>query len=202
MTNFIAKLRQPKIIILLIILVGGGWYYYNSKNTIPGVTKYILGTVEKGNIIATVSGSGQVASTNQVDLKPTVSAEIKQIKVLAGQKIKIGDVIAVLNDKDLKKQVKQAQDSLAIAKANLDLKLAGPTAQDLLVSEKSVESAKLAIETANNNLENTKLTLAENSRKAELQLVNAKISFDNAKKSYDNTMASGNLSQSNKLTYG
>ena len=38
-------------------------------------TRYVLGTVEKKTIIATVTGSGQVSSENRVDIHPKISGD-------------------------------------------------------------------------------------------------------------------------------
>lgn len=193
-----AYLKTHKLAAIFVVaILGYIAYRYGYSGSTAQVTKYILGVVERGNVISTVSGSGQVASTNQVDIKPKVSAEIKLIKVIAGQKVKKGDVLASLDDKDLVSSVRQAQDSFSINKANLDLKLAGLTKEDLLVAQKSLEASRIAYDTAVNSLASTKESLAETLRKAELQFANVQISYNNAESSYKNSISSGDVTQSN-----
>ena len=178
----------------LIILIAGGYYIYNSRSRGAVVTSYILGTVEKGSIISSVTGSGQVTDSNQVDVKPKISANITAVYVKEGQMVKAGDLIAQLDDSDLVIQAKQAKNSLDIAKANLDLKLAGPTADSIQLSKNSVAAAKISYDNATVALENAKQTADQNLKKAQLSLENAQLSLDSAQKSYDNTLASQNIS--------
>lgn len=203
MKNFGLKLKKTiswfkkhKIItVFLIIIIGvGGYYYQKSKKASVVITKYVMTNVEKGTIMSTVSGSGQISSSNQIDIKPKVSADIKSVKVKAGDKVKEGDVLAILDDRDLKKALRQAANSVSSAKANLDLKLAGPTNEEIELSENSVDSAKNNYDSSLVDLENTKITNEQNLKKAQLSLDNAKINLDNAQRSYDNSVSSQGVS--------
>lgn len=180
---------------LLIVAIFGGWYYYQNNNEATAKTSYVLAQLERSPLIVTISGSGQVSNSNQLDLKPKVSAEIKMIKVKAGQKIKKGDSLAVLDNKNLVAQLRQAKNSLAIAKANLAVKLAGVTAEEILVSQRQVDTAKLAYENSKLSLENTKLNNAENISKAQISLSNAQIGLDNAQRAYDGSLKNSGLSK-------
>jgi HlyD family secretion protein len=195
MANFYARLKKRKsaLLILAIVLIGG-WYYFG-RSAAPVKTSYSLAKAEVGTVISSISGSGQVSDSNQLDLKPEVSAEINAIKVKAGQKVKAGDILAVLDDKDLSSQVRQFKNSLDSAEANLAIKLAGATDDEVLIAEKQVESAKLAYENAKLSLINAKANNEETLRKAQLSLDNAKLSLTNAEHSYDNSLASGDISE-------
>lgn len=189
-------LKAHKIKTALIVLVlFGGWYYYQGTKAVTAPTRYVLGQVQRSPLIVTVTGSGQVSNSNQLDLKPKVSADINAIKVLAGQKVKKGDILVQLDNKELVNQANQARSSFDIAVANLNLKLAGATPEDTLVSQRQVDSAKLAYENSKSNLENTKQGNGESLRKAQIQLDNAQIQLDNAQRAYDSAKSSGNLSQ-------
>ncbi|MDD4412774.1 MAG: HlyD family efflux transporter periplasmic adaptor subunit [Patescibacteria group bacterium] len=187
--------KHKLITIFLIIAIGvGSYYYWQSKKASVVVTKYVMTNVEKGTIMSTVSGSGQISSSNQIDIKPKVSADIKSVKVKAGDKVNEGDVLAVLDDHDLKKSLRQAANSVSSAKASLDVKLAGPTNEEVELSQNSVNSAKNSYDSSLVDLENVKATNEQNLKKAQLQLDNAKISLDNAQRSYDNSVSSQGVS--------
>ncbi|MCX6800275.1 MAG: efflux RND transporter periplasmic adaptor subunit [Candidatus Falkowbacteria bacterium] len=186
------KSKAGKIAILILIL-GGGYYFYQQKNTAVPQINYTLEPVARGSVIAAVSGSGQVSSYNQLDIKPKVSADIISIKVQSGQKVKKGDVLVELDNSDLLTQLKNAQNSLAIAQNNLNLKLIGPTDQDIAISQRSVDSAKLSYDNAVAGLETTKRTLAENLNKAELQVTDTQTNLINTQKDYDNSISSGGI---------
>ena len=54
--------------ILLAAVVVGSYLFFRGDATAE--TKYVLAAVEKGTIIASITGSGQVSSLQQVDIKP------------------------------------------------------------------------------------------------------------------------------------
>ncbi|NTU99235.1 HlyD family efflux transporter periplasmic adaptor subunit [Candidatus Falkowbacteria bacterium] len=184
-------LKNKFKIILLILLAGGGWYYFNNKQSTTVQTKYVLGKVERGSVIASVSGTGQVSSQNQVDIKPEISAKITELKIKSGQKVKKGEVLARLDAKTLSNQVRSAKDSLNMAKTNLELKLEGVTAQDVAVAQKSVDAAKLSYQNAQANVITQQKTGAENLKKAQRSRDNSVTALNN---SYQNTSSPINSS--------
>ena len=65
-------------VLLVITLMGGGFFLYKKAKAVNGETFYVLEQVQKGTLIASVHGSGQTSSENQVDIKPKVSGDIGQ----------------------------------------------------------------------------------------------------------------------------
>ncbi len=70
--------------ILLVVLSYGGYYEYGKLTSTAGETRYVMSTASKGTIISSVSGTGQVSTSNQVDLKPKVSGSITAVPVSEG----------------------------------------------------------------------------------------------------------------------
>ncbi len=101
--------------LILIILLGVGYYAYGKITNTSGETRYILGTVSKGTIISSVSASGQVAASNQVDIKPKASGDITYLAVKAGQKVSAGALIASIDPSDALKSVRDAKANLESA---------------------------------------------------------------------------------------
>jgi HlyD family secretion protein len=99
------------IVALILIIV-----IYRRATTASAQTRYVLGTVTKGTLISTVSGTGQIASTNQVDIKPKVSGDITYVGVNAGQAVKAGTIIAKINSTDAQKTYRDASVNLTSAK--------------------------------------------------------------------------------------
>jgi HlyD family secretion protein len=178
----------------LVVIIAGGYYFYRHKQAGTSSTTYIMGTAEKGSIIVSVSGSGQIETSDQVDVKPNVAADIIAIYIKAGQKVKAGDIIAKLDDSDLKNKVAQAKNSLTSARANLNLKLAGATKQEIKLAENAVASAQLSYEQAVANVDDVKVSSEQSLAKAQTQLDNAQISLENAQRNYDNAVANDNIS--------
>ena len=100
------KILQHKFIagiILLLILVGGYFAYqwlFGSKST----TQYITATVEKGTLIVSITGSGQVFVSNQIDVKGKTSGDVIYVGVKNGQEVKSGTLLVQLDTRDAQKQ--------------------------------------------------------------------------------------------------
>lgn len=190
------KNRRVWLLLLIVVAVGVFFIYRINKNTTNG-SDYTMGSIEKGSIIVTVSGTGQIETSDQIDVKPNVAADIVAINIKAGQKVKAGDVIAKLDDNDLKDKVKQAKNSLTSAQANLSLKLAGATAQEIKLAENSVSSAKLSYDQAVTNVANTEENNKQSLAKAQMQVDNSQINLESAQRNYDNALASSEISGQN-----
>ncbi|MFA6215629.1 MAG: efflux RND transporter periplasmic adaptor subunit [Patescibacteria group bacterium] len=152
--NFIKKLLKKKIILLLIaivILVAGYFGYKVIKPSTPQ-TSYVTAAVAKGTIVTSISGTGQVSSSNQIDITPKVSGDITSVKVTAGQEIKSGDIIAQINAAEAQKTVRDAKISLESTKISLE-KLKKPTdALSLLQAENAITQAEQTKQNAEDSL--------------------------------------------------
>jgi HlyD family secretion protein len=115
-------LKRHKIqsAILVIIIIISGYYGYKKATAQVTPTKYVLSTVERGTLINSISGTGQVSASNQVDLKPKVSGTVTSVNVKAGQEVKAGAVIAHIDSRDAYQSVKDAEADLISAKISLE----------------------------------------------------------------------------------
>ncbi|HWA32080.1 MAG TPA: biotin/lipoyl-binding protein, partial [Candidatus Paceibacterota bacterium] len=109
MKNFLNKAKsyvlKHKIlsIVVLVILIFTGRYIYEKAAGTSNETRYVLAQVQKGTIISTVSGTGQVSSSNEVDLKSKASGDVVYVGVTNGQKVKAGTVLLKIDDTDAQK---------------------------------------------------------------------------------------------------
>lgn len=106
--------------IVLIALIGALYWGYKKFIGTTGDTRYITAKVEKGTIIASVSGTGQVSSLNQIDIKAKVSGDVVYLAVQNGQKVGTGALIVKLGDKDAQKSVRDAEINLENTKLSLE----------------------------------------------------------------------------------
>jgi len=115
------KLFKKKIIIpFLILLIGGGYFGYKNLAKKEGETRYILVAVERGTIVVSVSGSGQISTLDQIDVKPKVSGEIEEIFVEKDQKVKKGELLLKLKIKDFEIAIDDAKLALDNTKTTLE----------------------------------------------------------------------------------
>ena len=131
--------------IVVVALVGGGYWGYGKLNANENEIKYVLGAVTKGTLIASISGSGQISVTNQVDIKPKAAGDLLDLKVQNGQEVQEGDFIAQVDARDALKTVRDAVANLTSAKLSLE-KLKQPASDySILQSENSLESARTSL---------------------------------------------------------
>ncbi|MBI4276484.1 biotin/lipoyl-binding protein, partial [Candidatus Uhrbacteria bacterium] len=152
---------KHKFIALLVLaaLGGGGYASYNRWWKEPEPTRYILARVDRGTLITSVSGSGQVSSSNQVDVKPKASGDLVFLGVANGQAVRAGAIIARIDARDAAKTVRDAEVNLASAKLALE-KLKKPAdTLTLLQAEHALVQAHEA-----------RLKAAEDLRSAEIAL--------------------------------
>jgi len=118
------KILQHKFItiVVLALLVSGFYFGNKTLNGSNGAVRYTLAQVSRGTLIFSVSGSGQIVSMDQVDIKPKVSGNITAIyisKASKDQSVKNGQLIAMLDSTDAERSIRDAQNSLDNAKYDL-----------------------------------------------------------------------------------
>ncbi len=105
-------------IILIAVLLVGYWGYGKMTST-SGETRYVLAAVTKGTIISSVSGSGQVSASDEININPKVSGTITSVNVNPGDQVKAGRLLFVIDDTNAQKTVRDAE--LSLQNANLSL---------------------------------------------------------------------------------
>ncbi len=124
--RFRLKVSKKKVIIavilILIIAAAGtvGIKYFNSKNAKATVGQQATAIAKKGDLSVSVSGSGPISSTNKYDLTSNVSGTLSNIYFKDGDKVKAGDLIYEIDDKDTQLQVRQLKNSIAQAQLSRD----------------------------------------------------------------------------------
>jgi RND family efflux transporter MFP subunit len=180
------RIAQKKILAgtIIIILVGIIYFGYQTAKGNNNVVRYTTEAVTKGTLIVSVTGTGQVNSSNQVDLKPKASGQITTVNVTNGQQIKAGAIIAQIDAKDAKKAVRDATLNLQNAQLSLQ-KLKQPTDEYTVSQAKSdLEQAKLDLTKLQKPPEEYDLLMAQNAvTQAERDLQQAK--DDSAKTGLD-----------------
>lgn len=127
--------------ILAVVLIGGGYYYYKRSTATNAPPRYVTAAVTKGSLIVSISGSGQVAASNQVEIKPRASGDITRLNVTEGQTVTRGTIIAELDRRDAQKAVRDAQATLESATVSL-AKLKQPADQlSILQTQHALEQA-------------------------------------------------------------
>jgi len=128
--------------VIVLVLVFGSWQMYKKVTNTDSVVRYVTATVTKGTIVSSVSASGQVESTNQVDLKAGASGRITYVGVKPGDHVRRGKTLFAVDAKDAEKSVRNAENSLEIAKLELEKLQRPPQTVDVLAIEQAIRDAE------------------------------------------------------------
>jgi len=129
-------------IFFIIIFAVIGYLVADKSNNDSVEVEYITSSVERGFLVSSVSGTGQVSSVDQVEIKPDGSGKIVGVSASNGQAVKAGALIARIDSRDQSVQVSEAVAQLEIAE--LELKELKELADDLIImeAEHTLEASK------------------------------------------------------------
>ncbi|HET7116717.1 MAG TPA: HlyD family secretion protein [Hanamia sp.] len=98
------KRSKVFLIILILMVVLGGWF---------GITKYIYAQHHEDTDDAQIEA-------DMIPIIPRVSGYVKEVRVKDNQQVHKGDTLIIIDDRDLKINLLQAEAALATAKSNVD----------------------------------------------------------------------------------
>jgi len=124
--------------------------------------------LSKGKIVNTINVLGEIKSKDSINVYSILNNPIKEVRVKVGDKVKAGDILAILDSAGLEKDIEQATASTQAAEANAKIQL------DIA---KRVYDDELHLYNGNSNIE---------IKNAEETLNLAKINFDDKNKIYEN----------------
>ena len=138
-------------------------------------------SVRRGDLEVTVAASGNVRAASLVNLTFQLGGQVAEILVEEGQFVEAGQPLVRLDSSNLELQVAQAEASLAVAKAQLEKLLKGPSEAELEAARVALRSAQAAYEAAKTQVaaQNKDLRLAE------ISLEKAKAALEQAQAAYD-----------------
>ncbi|MEA1962741.1 MAG: HlyD family efflux transporter periplasmic adaptor subunit [Patescibacteria group bacterium] len=196
---------KKAIIILVILGLAGGLVAFAMLGNKPK-TVYTTVSIEKKDIIQTVSETGTVKSAEKIELSFLNSGKIEKIDFKVGDKVLKDQIIAGLDCSDLYIRKEESKANIDVVRANHNKLLAGAAKEDINISKAGLQQAKTAYEAAEKELEKNKLSVNENIAQtakiladlkssdlgtmtaSEQAIVNAEISLENTKSTYQSTI--------------
>jgi len=103
-------------------LLAVGAYFWNGQESTE--IDYRLAKVERGNIIKSVSASGELNAVVTVEVGSEISGQISALTVDFNSDVKAGQIIARIDPEGFEARVKQAEAELSVAKASVATKQA------------------------------------------------------------------------------
>ncbi len=104
--------------LLALVLGSGGYWYFVKSQTTPKVT-YVTLPAATTDLVVTITATGTVQPTTQVDVGSELSGTVKTVAVSDNSTVKKGDVLATLDVVRLTAQRDRAAAQLAAAQARL-----------------------------------------------------------------------------------
>ncbi|MDI7274880.1 MAG: efflux RND transporter periplasmic adaptor subunit, partial [Anaerolineae bacterium] len=135
------------VLLAVLVLAAAGYVGFRQWQRAQDRARLNLqtATVERGTLVATVSGAGTVRAASSVNLAFQASGQVSQVLVKEGDRVRAGQEIARLEATDAELQVEQAEANLYIAEARLEQVRKGPLAEE-------IEAARAGLASAEENL--------------------------------------------------
>lgn len=169
MNKILQAIKKKKIIAIIIviaIIIAGAYFAFGNKAKV----EYTTVKVEKGKLVQTVSETGSVKASKELDLNFLQSGKIAKINVKIGDKVIKDQVLAELDYSSLIINKQKTEASLRSAQANLNKTIAGATNEEIETSQASVNQAKSAYDSAVKELDKTKKSVNETISQAQKRL--------------------------------
>jgi HlyD family secretion protein len=136
-------LRFGVPVMLLIIGPGGlGKTLLNVVTTDRSASNLLTQQVTRKTVPVSISANGIVNAQRSINLSPKSSGVIKTLLVEEGDRIRAGQVIATMDDSNLRGQLLQAQGQLAQQVANLQRLQAGNRPEDIAKAQAQLAEAQ------------------------------------------------------------
>lgn len=140
---------------MLSLLLGGGYLLYQRFVIAPqqaATAQTKTASPETVTIPITVTANGTVQPEAQTNVSPKNSGRLQEVTVEEGDTVQAGQVLAYMDDSDLKGQLIQAQGQVEAAQANVDQLVAGNLPQQIGEAEATLASARAQLTQATGDL--------------------------------------------------
>jgi HlyD family secretion protein len=138
---------------LVLVIIFGAWFAVGLFSPKASV-KYVVSAAAKGTLITSISGTGQVSSSNEVAINSKVSGEVTYVGVASGQDVSENKLLLKIDSTDAAQSVRDAQASYDLAKLSLEELKAPADELALMQAEDAVTAAEQAKVTAETSQEN------------------------------------------------
>ncbi|HEY9781145.1 MAG TPA: efflux RND transporter periplasmic adaptor subunit [Leptolyngbyaceae cyanobacterium] len=138
-------------LIFLCLVTGVGYAVYRQTILIPrqeAKRKVLTAPVERASLPITISANGTIKPERSINVSPKTSGRLKSLLVKEGDRLKQGQIVAYMDDSNLRGQLTQAQGQLAAAEANLQKLLAGNRSEEIAQAQAELRNAQATLEEA------------------------------------------------------
>ncbi|MEI6627597.1 MAG: biotin/lipoyl-binding protein, partial [bacterium] len=138
---FLRTIRLKRTwLIVILLLVGAGITFSILNKKI--VTVYTTESVKRGELVQTVTATGNVESAKEIDLSFKIPGQIGAVNIKAGDMVVAGQILASIDNTAYLSQVAQLTAAVAVANANLERVQAGASKEDVKITQEQVVKAQ------------------------------------------------------------
>ncbi len=169
------------IFLLVAVAVASGavWFFtanHEAARPSEEIPADLVAKAERRDLDSKLLLSGEVIPAFQVDVKSEVGGKVKELDVAVSQRVKRGDLLAVIDDRDLLTEKKSAETAIEGAQLSVDKnqgnydrakalfeekliskEVYANLEADLLISKNALEKAQSALQTVNDRLIKTRI---------------------------------------------
>lgn len=172
--RFVLEHKVVSVICLALAVVAG---YFGWQKLFPEEAEihYVTAKVEKGTLVSSISGTGQILPLSQVEIKSKASGKVTLVKVKNNQAVKEGDILIQTDARESALSYNQAKVSLDMAKLDLQEMISPVSELELTQAENSLQKLKEDLEKLKLNQEISAVQALESKQKT----------IDSLEKSYE-----------------
>lgn len=131
----------------LVILALVIYWIVKAATPVKTTTTYVIGQATTGTIVSTVTGTGQVSTTDSLAITPQASGTVTDVRVKAGDQVTKGETMFVIDPTNAEEAVATAKSNLESAELALE--------SDEISTQNTASSQTNAVSVAYNNLLNS-----------------------------------------------
>lgn len=138
------RLTTPRNIVLAALAVAAlvAGYFLLTQGRTGGEQRFVTGAVTRGDLTVSVTATGKVEPTNQVEVSSELSGIIRTVLVDFNSAVKVGQPLAELDTDKLKAQVEHSRKTLLAARAKVEEAKATLAEQENVYERKKSLAAK------------------------------------------------------------
>ncbi|WP_286790300.1 MULTISPECIES: efflux RND transporter periplasmic adaptor subunit [unclassified Pseudomonas] len=121
-------MRRIRVLFVIIIigLVGTGLYFQHSppseqSSSTPTIVPVVTQTVERRDVPVLLRALGHVRPLSNIEVRPQVEGLLVSLPVREGQRVRKGDLLAQIDDRAIRANVRQVEAERDVTRAELDI---------------------------------------------------------------------------------
>jgi HlyD family secretion protein len=161
----------------VVAIAGGTYAWVNRGQSIADLEKYTI-SVKAEPFTLRITATGSVTPVQSVNLSPKTAGVLKQLLVEQGDRVAAGQVVAYMDQQDLKGQLLQAEAGVSQAQANLDRLRRGNRPEEIAQAQARLGQAEAQLQLLQNGNRPEEIAQA----RAQITAAQASLNLANSKK--------------------